>query len=438
MESKNKIPLYLLTMNCNKKTNNNPEMVDKVVGTLPDELADLYVFGVEEFCKSIEVFFPAQSHKRLIEVGNVFMGCLRVKYATNYISFQVIGLAVLGGIGIIAITPYGLKFSKITQGKVRSGYGFSSLKGAVGLRLRYAGRTTTENESAELTFVNAHLPSGEGEYYFLQRNKTLIQIMRSLDFGDGCNVIKAGSHCFFMGDLNYRTLEKQNDTFLDELTDLISNSQDDSETLQELVGNNDELQRAKKNGEIFSGFSEGSISFFPTYKFYIGKNNYNLKRSPSWCDRILFQSTYKSPQISPLKRRNDPDIALPVVEKYDSIPELTFSDHKPVFLRISVPFQPPETMISSNGYLRILPTVRLNKPGIADDVGISKLDDEDDISGTTLIYMKATVMDRITQLYLGSLTDILFGWSMWFTTTGNGRMALLIIVLSLLFVEYFF
>ena len=413
-------------------------MVDKVVGTLPDELVDLYVFGVEEFCKSIEVFFPAQSHRRLIEVGNVFMECLRVKYATNYISLQVIGLAVLGGIGIIAITPYGLKFSKITQGKVRSGYGYSSLKGAVGLRLRYYGKTTTENESVELTFVNAHLPSGEGEYYFSKRNSTLIQIIRSLDFGDGYSVIKTGSHCFFMGDLNYRTLETQNNSFLDEITDQISSNQDDPETLQELVADNDELLKAKKDGEIFSGFSEGSISFFPTYKFHIGKNSYNLKRFPSWCDRILFQSTYKYPQISPLKRRNDTDITLPVVEKYDSISDLSFSDHKPVFLRITVPFEPPETMISSNGYLRILPTVKQSKAFITDDTGFSRLDDEADVSGTTLIYMKATVVDRIIQLYLGGLTDILFGWSMWFTTTGKGRVALLIMALLLLFVEYFF
>ena len=61
---------------------------------------------------------------------------------------------------------------------------------------------------------------------------------------------------------------------------------------------------------------EGQLDFDPTYKYDIGTNNYdtsNKKRTPSWCDRILFK-----------KNKN-----LEIV-KYDKVNYMS-SDHKPVY-----------------------------------------------------------------------------------------------------------
>lgn len=45
-------------------------------------------------------------------------------------------------------------------------------------------------------------------------------------------------------------------------------------------------------GEIFHGFSEGNITFAPTFKFDVGTNHYDSsskQRVPSYTDRILFK-----------------------------------------------------------------------------------------------------------------------------------------------------
>lgn len=60
------------------------------------------------------------------------------------------------------------------------------------------------------------------------------------------------------------------------------------------------------------GFKEAPISFPPTYKHRIGESIYNLSRTPSWTDRIL----YKPESV--------------IVSNYTSILEPTISDHRPV------------------------------------------------------------------------------------------------------------
>jgi hypothetical protein len=39
-----------------------------------------------------------------------------------------------------------------------------------------------------------------------------------------------------------------------------------------------------------SQYNEGTIYFLPTYKYVKKEKNYDIKRTPSWCDRILFHS----------------------------------------------------------------------------------------------------------------------------------------------------
>lgn len=53
----------------------------------------------------------------------------------------------------------------------------------------------------------------------------------------------------------------------------------------------------------------------PTYKYIKKSNQYDFKRVPSWCDRILYKST-------PLKLG---------VRHYDRKENISNSDHKPVF-----------------------------------------------------------------------------------------------------------
>lgn len=65
-------------------------------------------------------------------------------------------------------------------------------------------------------------------------------------------------------------------------------------TLQSLLAH-DQLRNQQKLGKAFhDGWREGDIAFLPTYKYDVGSvgmfDSGEKKRSPSWCDRILFRS----------------------------------------------------------------------------------------------------------------------------------------------------
>ncbi len=107
----------------------------------------------------------------------------------------------------------------------------------------------------------------------------------------------------------------------------------------------DQLRTEMTAGRVFVKFQEADIQFPPTYKFDVGTDQYDSRydfyfcklvyenrknlsgrgnsekrRSPSWCDRILW---YKNPL-----KEEDPDWAQCI--EYKSAGELKLSDHKPV------------------------------------------------------------------------------------------------------------
>lgn len=111
-------------------------------------------------------------------------------------------------------------------------------------------------------------------------------------------------------------------------------------------------------GKAFTFLSEGELTnFAPTYKRIVGKvDGYNKKRRPGYTDRILFAS-YRGPrhanehtsetsaETSPLLgesagQADDNTSPQARIVSYDSIPDLTVSDHKPVYASIAIPAPP--------------------------------------------------------------------------------------------------
>lgn len=72
--------------------------------------------------------------------------------------------------------------------------------------------------------------------------------------------------------------------------------------------------RLNKTYRSLSMYNEATIYFMPTYKYIKKEKKYDLKRTPSWCDRILFSCT--EPQ------------KLAVLKYWDI--DCYHSDHKPV------------------------------------------------------------------------------------------------------------
>lgn len=81
----------------------------------------------------------------------------------------------------------------------------------------------------------------------------------------------------------------------------------------------DQLTVERAAGRAFPGYSEGAVTFAPTYKLDNGSDTYDSsekRRIPSWTDRILF------------KPASDPTML--ELLRYGSVPSLRGSDHRAV------------------------------------------------------------------------------------------------------------
>lgn len=422
-----KIPLFLFTYNLGRFRTNYDEFSDKLLEVLPEEPSTLYVFGFQEFCSILAGCFPELAKQSLLAINKVVIQTLKRKYGgAEDIKFYTLSIHSVGAVGQILVTPYILRFDRIQTSMVGCGYYGSSMKGAVGARIRYSD--VQDANPVELTFAVCHLAAGEGEYYYLKRNSNLIQIMRSLVFDDGWSFLKQNNHSFIMGDMNYRSCKKFDKK--SDLSGLLFSLCDQTEmnqrltNVEELFEIHDELLQGRLNEDVLTGFNEGFIRFRPTYKYNRGTAIYNSKRSPSWCDRIFYQSTYKTGDGFEHLEGNQP-----VIQRYDSLPTLLESDHQPVFLDILIPSTPPQSIISlRSGYLQILPNeIQLQ----GHHRRIHELNDELSISGPTQIYMKYTKIDYLLQTVVRPITDSVIGYGLWFSTTTRGRLQLLVLILLL-------
>lgn len=433
------IPLYLFTYNCSKLPINEEQFTSKLQPTLPSTISNLYVFGFQEICSVLDGSFNEVVQYKMIQINQIIINTLKKKYG-NQQSLYTLKISHIGAMGIILVSPYTLRFGNIHSAIVGSGYFGSSMKGAVGVRLEYF--SNQNNEKVELTFLVGHLPAGEGEHYYQKRNNVFLKIMRSMEFEDGWSLLKPNNHCFIMGDLNYRTTKNykknsvQNERFFNVLNE---DNDDENEKYESLLNEYDELSQGRSNGDILTGFSEGCIKFKPTYKYIHQTAIYNQKRSPSWCDRIFYQSTYE------LNGKDNQSKV--IINKYNSISNLLNSDHQPVYLDLIVPVNPPRSIISPvSGYLQILPSELPNVHSLhmneASDnqqppIALQIEQEEEVISGPTQIYMKSNKLEYLQQNVQRPIVDLVIGWGLWLSTTPRGRIELLISGL-LLWIGYYF
>ncbi|XVF10994.1 hypothetical protein REPUB_Repub07fG0230700 [Reevesia pubescens] len=143
---------------------------------------------------------------------------------------------------------------------------------------------------SRLCFVCSHLTSGHKEGAEQRRNSDVYEIIRRTLFSsvldtDQPLTIPSHDHIFWFGDLNYRLNMLEVD-----VRKLVALKRWD-----ELI-NNDQLHKELRSGHVFDGWKEGVIDFPPTYKYEMDSDRYvgeipkegEKKRSPAWCDRILW------------------------------------------------------------------------------------------------------------------------------------------------------
>ncbi|KAJ0052235.1 hypothetical protein Pint_01146 [Pistacia integerrima] len=159
---------------------------------------------------------------------------------------------------------------------------------------------------SRMCFVCSHLTSGQKDGAEQRRNSDVYEIIRRTRFSsvfdhtDQPQTIPSHDQIFWFGDLNYRL------NMVDaEVRKLVAQKRWD-----ELI-NSDQLSKELRSGHVFDGWKEGVINFPPTYKYEINTDRYvgenpkegEKKRSPAWCDRILWlgkrmkQLSYKRSEI---------------------------------------------------------------------------------------------------------------------------------------------
>lgn len=437
------ISLLLLTFNCGKsrqpvealqrsvqyalKGNNSPA-VTTAAGSNNDNNSNLpfppqmLVFGFEEVTSIAEASFGMlENNLHPIQLG-ITEGLNQI-YPNNEASYQ---LAARSQIGAIATLVYLLEDSslpgaiplqlvdKIVAG-TRRGYVYSSLKGGAGVRVTVRPKNSNHaSDNQQFTFVDAHLAANEGQ--ISNRNKDFYGIITSLGFKDGFGAYKPNSHLFFMGDLNYRATAHLSKSLQQSSEPLLAENEEDSTIVDNeyytKFKKTDELYHVLRTGQSFYGLTEAPITFPPTYKFKVGstENVYNEKRAPSWCDRILYL-----PYNKPVK-----------VHKYDYIPEITTSDHKPVFLRIDVPAEYPKQIFSvdpNDSYKLIVAPEHL-------PTGSSSAD-----SSTPISLSLAENVGYYDSL--GRVSDWLIGWALFLASTPQGRIYSVLLGAFVLFLYWF-
>ena len=188
-------------------------------------------------------------------------------------------------------------------------------------------------DDSSLCFVNAHLAAGQRQTSNRNNDAATIledeslppepdPLVRSTFYiggGDGSQILDH-EITVLSGDLNYRIDAIPRDTVLAMLK---------RGDIQKLLDRDQmNVSRRRVSGFRLSTFTEMPITFLPTYKYDIGTETYDSsdkKRSPAWCDRILYRggggSTAPSTAVSKVKQLD--------YRRHDGA-GLRESDHRPV------------------------------------------------------------------------------------------------------------
>jgi len=161
-------------------------------------------------------------------------------------------------------------------------------------------------------FVNSHLAPHQGAVE--TRNKHYRKINDKTIFLSEPRSIQQHDFVFWFGDLNYR---------LDLAKDEAQRLRNSEDCYSRLLPS-DQLNKERNAGRAFRSFSESNIEWRPTYKFNRSTDEYSAKRSPAYCDRVLW---YEKRMEGTHLTGSDAQVQC---QSYTSHHDVFRSDHKPV------------------------------------------------------------------------------------------------------------
>ncbi|XP_045536608.1 inositol polyphosphate 5-phosphatase K isoform X2 [Papilio machaon] len=191
--------------------------------------------------------------------------------------------------------------------------GFGGLwgnKGAVSVRFNIYG--------CSVCLVNCHLTAHEHLHHHRVTDYNTIVNNHTYHVTETTHILYH-DYVFFIGDLNCR---------LDHPSGESPSAEEIAAALREVEKDKyasllkyDQLYASQELDEAFVELTEPEIRFPPTYKYILGTDDYDLKRKPSWTDRILYKVVPNNYENITLRAD---------CLSYNDLPHYTVSDHKPV------------------------------------------------------------------------------------------------------------
>ncbi|CAB3409984.1 unnamed protein product [Caenorhabditis bovis] len=268
----------------------------KLVSVEDEEAADIVAIGVEEL-----VDLNASNMVKA-STTNQRLWCESIRKTLSEKSqYDLIGSEQLVGVCLFLfarprISPF-LKDFSVASVKTGMG-GATGNKGSVAFRIVV--------HSTSICFICSHFAAGQNE--IRDRNEDYATALKKIRFPLGRDV-ESNDVIFWLGDFNYRINLPG-----DEVKQAVRNG-DYSKLIE-----NDQLRQQLSQGNVFVGFSEGTLNFAPTYKYDTFSDDYDTSekcRAPAWTDRILWKDQRK------------PGNVCTELLSYDRS-ELKTSDHRPV------------------------------------------------------------------------------------------------------------
>jgi phosphatidylinositol-bisphosphatase len=283
--------IHVCTWNIDQK--NPPENLAPLLSDAASKKCEIFVFCFQEIDMSMDAIMHGDSPQKKKAWDDALTELLNKNENYTLVASNQLGTAYIAVFVLNEKNVSNVAMSTITLGSM----GFFN-KSAVAVRFNYI--------DTSLCFICSHLSHGRKNVE--RRNQEFWIIQNEMKFDVNGEELSVDDHdaIIWSGDFNYR------------LTIPDPESRAKFEETKFLL-EHDQLNIAHNNNKVFVGYSEGNITFRPTYKFDKGTDildTSSKQRGPAWCDRIFLRMPGSVPFIQ--------------LKKYDSVKGMLMSDHHPV------------------------------------------------------------------------------------------------------------
>ncbi|XP_070494643.1 inositol polyphosphate 5-phosphatase K-like isoform X2 [Chironomus tepperi] len=301
------LSLYIVTWNVSTKYPDNiklNELLEIDLHNKEKRLPDFYIVGLQEV--------NANPHSYVSSFFKSDPWVQKLKELLKPLDYIVAKTEQMQGLllTIFVKRKHLYHIREIESEYVRTGFGgMWGNKGAVATRMNCYG--------CSICLVNSHLAAHDE--MLEERINDYQRVKEATNFSvKFCKDIYDHDYVFWFGDLNFRLYNHYSGS--DNYTPQEIRQMIKEDRLAELI-KKDQLSLAMCEGRAFSELVERLPQFPPTFKFVVDSNDYDMKRRPAWCDRILYKARSKIIKNCSLHLEQ---------VSYKSHPNYDMSDHKPV------------------------------------------------------------------------------------------------------------